>query len=91
MCGIIGILQFDGRPIERELLERMAATLAHRGPEGRGVQVLSSGAVQAGLGHTRLKIIDLSDAAGQPMASDDRTIWVVFNGEIYNFRELRDS
>jgi len=89
MCGIVGVMRFDGCPIERDSLERMTAVLAHRGPEGRGVQLLDAGAGQVGLGHTRLKVIDLSDAANQPMSNEDGSIWVVFNGEMYNFKELR--
>lgn len=63
----------------------MTATLHHRGPDGSGMQM--DGPV--GLGHTRLKIIDLSEAANQPMSNQTGTLWIVFNGEIYNFRELR--
>lgn len=77
--------------MDREVLRQMTATLAHRGSEGQGVQLLAAGRVQVGLGHTRLKIIDLSDAASQPMANEDGSVWVAFNGEIYNFKELRAS
>jgi asparagine synthase (glutamine-hydrolysing) len=63
----------------------MAATIRHRGPDDCGVQVLGS----AGLGHLRLAIIDLSPAGHQPMANEDNTVWIVFNGEIYNFAALR--
>jgi len=56
-----------------------------------GLQLLASGLAQVGLGHTRLKVIDLSDAASQPMSNERQSVWVVFNGEIYNFRALRDS
>ncbi|MBI4343006.1 MAG: asparagine synthase (glutamine-hydrolyzing) [Candidatus Omnitrophica bacterium] len=91
MCGIAGIVRFDGRPVEEELLERMTQMLAHRGPDGQGVQAFRAGAFQAGFGHARLKIIDLSDAAAQPMVNEDGTIAVVFNGEIYNYRELRQE
>jgi len=86
MCGISGKLYFDpARPVERELLERMNAVLAHRGPDDAGVYC--QGAV--GLAHRRLSIIDLSPAGHQPMSNEDGTIWIVFNGEIYNFQELR--
>ncbi len=91
MCGIVGVVQLDGRPVDRTVIERMTEVLAHRGPDARGIALVQSDTVRAGLGHTRLKIVDLSDAAGQPMANDDGTVWVVFNGEIYNFRELRSS
>jgi asparagine synthase (glutamine-hydrolysing) len=63
----------------------MSGALAHRGPDGEGVHV--DGPV--GLGHRRLSIIDLSEAASEPMTNEDRTLWLVFNGEIYNFKELR--
>jgi asparagine synthase (glutamine-hydrolysing) len=65
----------------------MTATLAHRGPDGEGVHL--DGPV--GLGHRRLSIIDLSEAASEPMTNEDGSLWLVFNGEIYNFRELRRS
>ncbi len=65
----------------------MAAVLAHRGPDGEGVFVKD----HVGLGHRRLAIIDLSQAARQPMSNEDGSIWIVFNGEIYNFLELRDT
>lgn len=91
MCGIVGVVTFDGAPIDQGVIRQMAAALTHRGPEGLGVHLMAAGAVRVGLGHTRLKIIDLSDAANQPMSNDDRSVWVVFNGEIYNFRELRAS
>lgn len=91
MCGIVGVVRFDGRPQEREVLEGMTDALAHRGPEGRGLHLAAEEGISVGLGHTRLKVVDLSEAAGQPMSSDDGAVWVVFNGEIYNFRELRAS
>ncbi len=89
MCGIAGVLHMDGQPIERLTLLRMADALSHRGPEGRGVHLASRGPMQVGLAHTRLKIVDLSDDANQPMSNEDGSVWVVFNGEIYNFLELR--
>ncbi|MFL6513845.1 MAG: asparagine synthase (glutamine-hydrolyzing) [Chthoniobacterales bacterium] len=84
MCGICGSLYFDrGQPAGRGLLEQMTGTIAHRGPDGEGFYV--SGPVA--LGHRRLAIIDLNRGA-QPMCNEDRTVWIVFNGEIYNFKEL---
>ncbi|MBI4596956.1 MAG: asparagine synthase (glutamine-hydrolyzing) [Candidatus Omnitrophica bacterium] len=91
MCGIAGVVHFDGRPVASDVLQGMVAALRHRGPEGEGIQSLATGSLRIGLGHARLKIIDLSDAAAQPMGNDDGSIWLVFNGEIYNFRELRAS
>jgi len=86
MCGIVGVINFDGAMVAEDLLARMAGRLRHRGPDAVGVARPAPG---VGLGHTRLKVIDLSEAANQPMANPQRTVWLVFNGEIYNFRELR--
>jgi asparagine synthase (glutamine-hydrolysing) len=88
MCGISGKLYFDAtRPIEREIVERMNAVLAHRGPDDAGIYC--DGAI--GLAHRRLSIIDLSPAGHQPMSNEDGTIWITFNGEIYNFQDLRPA
>ncbi|HYW77283.1 MAG TPA: XrtA/PEP-CTERM system amidotransferase [Gammaproteobacteria bacterium] len=85
MCGIAGIFDIrEARRVDRALLARMTDSLAHRGPDGRGVHVEPG----LGLGHRRLSIIDL-EAGQQPMASADGQVVVTFNGEIYNFRELR--
>lgn len=86
MCGIAGILQGDGRPVQCNLLERMVAALDHRGPDARGIELRGP----VGLGHTRLSIIDLSGGV-QPMSSDDGHLTVTFNGEIFNYVELRDE
>lgn len=85
MCGIAGVLYFDGTAAQPEILKNMTDVIAHRGPDGEGVY--TSGAV--GLGHRRLAILDLSPAGKQPMSNEDGTIWVTFNGEIYNFGEVR--
>src|SRR5262245_14294466 len=88
MCGICGELRLDGRVIaERELIA-MRDRLAHRGPDSEGVYVAPDGGV--GLGFRRLRIIDLSPNGDQPMANEDGTVRIVYNGEIYNFRELRE-
>ena len=84
MCGIVGIVNFDSAPVERQLLERMTALIAHRGPDDAGHHCEGS----VGLGHRRLSIIDLSSAGHQPMASEDRALWIVYNGECYNYAEL---
>jgi asparagine synthase (glutamine-hydrolysing) len=87
MCGIAGRFNFrTGAPVEAAVVAEMCALLAHRGPDGQGVHV--DGCV--GLGHRRLAIIDLSEAGAQPMSTDDGRCWVTFNGEIYNFLELRE-
>ena len=82
MCGIFGSV---GAPLGPESIARVLATLRHRGPESNDVVRLQ----EATLAHTRLRIIDLSPAGAQPMANEDDTVWVTFNGEIYNFQELR--
>src|SRR5207302_1566663 len=84
MCGITGIVDLTGRPVDGALLRSMTAVIAHRGPDGDGIVCRGS----AGLGHRRLAIIDLV-TGDQPMVSDDGLIRITFNGEIYNFRELR--
>lgn len=86
MCGIAGILQGDGQPVRRELLERMIETLDHRGPDAHGIELLGP----VGLGHTRLSIIDLAGGV-QPMSSADGNLTVTFNGEIFNYLELRQE
>jgi asparagine synthase (glutamine-hydrolysing) len=86
VCGILGVLDAQ-RPVGEAHFERMLATLGARGPDGSGTQRLRGGAVS--LGHTRLKIIDLSDDAAQPMPNEDGSIWLTFNGEIYNHETLR--
>ncbi|MFZ0063290.1 MAG: asparagine synthase (glutamine-hydrolyzing) [Pyrinomonadaceae bacterium] len=85
MCGIGGIAGFGDRDVAQQRVRRMMSTLARRGPDGEGLEVWD-GAV---LGHRRLSIFDLSDAGRQPMLSPDSAVGVVFNGAIYNFRELR--
>jgi asparagine synthase (glutamine-hydrolysing) len=87
MCGIVGIYSFKGKPIDENLLVRMRDSMSHRGPDGSGTWMSNDG--QIGLGHRRLSIIDLSDAASQPMCNEDGTLWIVFNGEIYNHAEIR--
>ena len=84
MCGIAGFINRDGSAADRELIDRMTGTISHRGPDGDGAFV--DGPV--GLGHRRLAIIDPSLGA-QPMCNEDGTVWVSYNGEIYNERELR--
>jgi asparagine synthase (glutamine-hydrolysing) len=87
MCGIAGRFNFrSGAPASEDVVARMCELIAHRGPDGHGVYV--NGPV--GLGHRRLAIIDLSEQGRQPMASADGRFWISFNGEIYNFLELRE-
>jgi asparagine synthase (glutamine-hydrolysing) len=85
MCGIAGFFALDGRPASPAVLQSMTDAVAHRGPDGEAIYV--DGAV--GLGHRRLAIIDLSAAASQPMTSADGRYVITYNGELYNFPELR--
>jgi asparagine synthase (glutamine-hydrolysing) len=87
MCGIAGRINFDGRPIAPSDILAMIRPLAHRGPDDQGIWVEGT----AGLGHRRLSVIDLSQRGHQPMSNEEGTIWIVFNGEIYNFAELREE
>jgi len=98
MCGICGIYNLDNRPVDKDLLKKMNNTLIHRGPDDEGYFVNAGkqtgweagrkGSGNVGLGHRRLSIIDL-DSGRQPMGNEDGSIQVVFNGEIYNFLDLR--
>lgn len=85
MCGIAGIFHLDSQPASPVLLRRMTDIIAHRGPDGEGQYVDGS----LGLGHRRLAILDLSPAGHQPMRSTDGRFTISYNGEVYNFQELR--
>jgi asparagine synthase (glutamine-hydrolysing) len=89
MCGLAGILSFDGGPIERATLQRMGDALRHRGPDAEGCYCDAASAPGIGLVHRRLSVIDLSRVADQPLGTEDGRIQVLLNGEIYNFQELR--
>ncbi len=91
MCGIVGALSFSGSRFSatEPYITRMRDTMEHRGPDGAGTWVSGDGRV--GLGHRRLAIIDLTEAANQPMCNEDGTLWVTFNGEIYNHAEIRNE
>jgi asparagine synthase (glutamine-hydrolysing) len=84
MCGIAGLVAF--RSISDEPVRRMVAAMHHRGPDGAEIEAPAAGVV---LGSARLSIVDLSPAGRQPMADEDGHVWIVFNGEIYNFQQLR--
>jgi len=84
MCGICGFCFFDKKPVDLNILKKMTETLQHRGPDDEGYYA----AAGVALGHRRLSIIDL-DTGKQPIHNEDETIYVVFNGEIYNFPELK--
>ena len=85
MCGVCGVLNFDGAPVPAAVLKGMIDAMVHRGPDGEGQW--HNGAVA--LGHRRLAIIDLSEAASQPMTTPDGRYVISYNGEVYNFPELR--
>src|SRR5579864_7419375 len=85
MCGIAGIWQRDKTPVDRRVLTSMVDALVHRGPDGVGFFVDASGVA---LGHRRLKIIDLSEDAAQPIWLPDRSLCMVYNGEVHNYLEL---
>jgi len=91
MCGITGILETGG-PVDREALRRMTNTLRHRGPDDESYYFSENhdGHISAGFGFRRLAIIDLSGGR-QPMSNEDGTLWLVCNGEIYNYQELRQG
>jgi asparagine synthase (glutamine-hydrolysing) len=85
MCGICGKVDFTGAVVPEDLVDRMCGTLVHRGPDAQGIHVGPG----IGLGQRRLSIIDLDARGVAPLSNEDGTIWVTFNGEIYNFQELR--
>lgn len=85
MCGIVGILNFNSNGISKKTLKKMTDSLIHRGPDEEGYYIDNN----IGLGHRRLSIIDLSPAGNQPMLSQDGNFAIVYNGEVYNFQELR--
>jgi asparagine synthase (glutamine-hydrolysing) len=88
MCGICGQINFaQENTISTEVLKRMQHSLSHRGPDSKGIWTEDS----VGLGHTRLAIIDLSESGQQPMSNEDKTVWIVYNGEVYNFPDLREE
>lgn len=88
MCGIAGKINFNQKkPVQKELIRKMCSVMNHRGPDDEGIYVYKN----IGLGHKRLSIIDLSSAGRQPMSNENNTVWIVFNGEIYNFQELKKN
>ena len=89
MCGLVGALVFEGGSfrVSEPYLTRMRDSMVHRGPDGAGLWIEPGGRI--GLGHRRLSIIDLTAAARQPMANEDETLWLSFNGEIYNHAAIR--
>jgi asparagine synthase (glutamine-hydrolysing) len=106
MCGICGEIDFYNKSVKPEFIQRMCNLLTHRGPDDKGMVFIkgnkyletknslefppNENGFDVALGHRRLSIIDLSTAAHQPMCNEDARIWIVFNGEIYNFQETRE-
>lgn len=84
MCGFVAVHHFDGTPVDAELLRRMRDAMLHRGPDDAGLLV--DGAT--GLAHRRLSIVDLSPSGRQPMCNEDGSVWILFNGEVYDYPEL---
>lgn len=87
MCGIVGKINFGDEPVSRRLIDKMTDVISHRGPDGKGLWVEGN----VGFGHRRLSIIDLSSEGHQPMTSFDQRYIITYNGEIYNFKELRSE
>ncbi|HTS51681.1 MAG TPA: asparagine synthetase B, partial [Burkholderiales bacterium] len=86
MCGICGMVDLQGGAADPDLLRQMAGTIRHRGPDETGIYTYR----QAGLAHARLSIIDIATGR-QPMCNEDQSLWIAFNGEIFNYIELRDE
>src|SRR5438094_9582071 len=84
MCGIAGILNFKNQPVTRATIRQMTCALSHRGPDADGFFIDN----EVGLGHRRLSIIDLSDAANQPFTDNSGRSVMIFNGEIHNFSNV---
>ncbi|MFC1859173.1 asparagine synthase (glutamine-hydrolyzing) [Thermodesulfobacteriota bacterium] len=96
MCGICGKITYSGEPVQEDLLRKMCRTFSYRGPDDEGLYFRrqtrgKTATVSIGLGHRRLSIIDLSPAGRQPMSNEDKSVWVTYNGEIYNFKNLRHN
>jgi len=87
MCGITGQINFDGEPVSPDILKKMTDAITHRGPDGEGHWIEEN----IGLGHRRLAIIDTSSAGRQPMISADNRFVLTYNGEVYNYKELRSE
>src|SRR5713226_4611276 len=88
MCGIVGVISRDAR--ERDHIGRAGALITHRGPDDYGEQQFDAGGYAGAFASRRLAILDLSPAGHMPMASADGTVWIAYNGEVYNFGDLRE-
>lgn len=87
MCGIAGIWHLDNQKLTDDKLQKFTDSLFHRGPDNAGYKIFND--VNLGFGHSRLSILDLSEARKQPMSFAEERYWITFNEEIYNFVELR--
>ena len=85
MCGIAGYINFNNQPVSKFILKEMGKAIEHRGPDGEGYWLNNN----VGIAHKRLSIIDLSEAGSQPMISKNKRFVLSYNGEIYNYKELR--
>src|SRR5882724_10435644 len=85
MCGIAGIMHFNHEPVQRSMIQKMTDAMSHRGPDADGFFIEPDVA----LGHRRLSIIDLSDAANQPFTDNSGRYKLIFNGEMYNYAEVK--
>jgi len=91
MCGLAGFISLQDSPINKKRLENSLHHLKNRGPNGQRIEIYNSVKTEVGLGHTRLSVLDLRSTASQPMSSFDDNFTIVFNGEIYNYLELRSD
>ena len=92
MCGIAGVFNTQKKTDElRALGEKFISLLDHRGPDGNGIELFHTSQNSTCLTHNRLSIIDLSSSARQPMSKYDSKLWITFNGEIYNYKEIREE
>lgn len=92
MCGIVGFLSRSNQyPLTKEIIVSMRDRMVSRGPDDAEIYIYKNETLQIGLGHRRLSIIDLSDLGRQPMSTNDGKLWIVFNGEIFNYQELRNQ
>ena len=90
MCGICGMINYKG-PVDKDTIMRMNYLLQHRGPDDEGTYINNQTQVCVGLGHKRLSIIDLSPAARQPISNEDNSVYLIINGEIYNYKILTEE
>jgi asparagine synthase (glutamine-hydrolysing) len=87
MCGIAGIFKFNNEPIDLDTLTKFTDSMYHRGPDGAGYELFESDTI--GLGQRRLAILDLSDSGKQPMSYANQRYWITYNGEVFNFQEVK--